>query len=118
MNQHDQNDTQSTIVRLLECISERHEMAIEKEWDVTKCSRDGYGREIYAPRVDIAIGPFNIDLNPYDLCKINCEYRRYNELFLQNIISKGSVIDNEGGIICNKNPRCTVAIEIANHSEI
>ena len=125
MNQYDQNDTQSTIVRLLECISKRHEMAIEikKEWDVTKCSRDGFRRDksrggIYAPRIDIAVGPFNIDTgsaNPYNM---GCAYEKYGKLFLRDIISKGTVISNQGEFSYNQNPRCTVAIEIEKHSEI
>lgn len=125
MNQHDQNDTQSTIVKLLRCILGICETDIEikKEWDVTKCSRDEFSRgrskvKTYAPRIDIAIGPFNIDLNLDNSHKMECEYRKYKELFLQNIISKGNVLSNENEIICNQNPRCTVAIEIANHSEI
>ena len=124
MNQHDQNDTQSIIVNLLRCILGRYNTdEIKKEWDVTKCSRDGFRRGgseggIYAPRIDIAIGPFNIDFNSDNLYKMKCEYKKYDKLFLRGVISKGSVLSDEDEIVCNQNPRCTVAIEIANHSEI
>ena len=114
-------DTQSVIEMLLRRIFERRgdsEIEIKKEWSVTKDSQDEYqGEGIYAPRIDIAIGPFNIgpDWNG-GLCRINRKYRQY-EFILGEIIQKGKLLSNED--VCpNQNPRCTVAIEIANHNEI
>lgn len=112
-------DTQSVIEELLRCIFERRgdsEIDIKKEWSVTKDSRDVYqGEDIYAPRIDIAIGPFNIGSN-WDVGEKNRKYHQYENVIFEKIIQKGELLGNE--VICpNQNPRCTVAIEIANYSE-
>ena len=116
-------DIQSEIEKLLRRIFEKcgdSEIEIKKEWSVTKDSRDVYqGEDVYAPRIDIAIGPFNIGLDNWEdgLCKINRKYRQYEDLFLKQIAQKGILSSNED-IRPNKNPRCMVAIEIAKHNEI
>ncbi len=112
-------DTQSVIEMLLRRIFERRgdsEIEIKKEWSVTKDSQDEYqGEGIYAPRIDIAIGPFNIGSN-WDVGEINRKYHQYENVIFEKIIQKGELLGNE--VICpNQNPRCTVAIEIANYSE-
>ena len=119
-------DTQSVIEMLLRHIFERRgdsEIEIKKEWSVTEDSQDVYknkyqGEDIYAPRIDIAIGPFNIGLDWNDgLCRINRKYRQYEEFIFGEIIQKGKLLSNED--VCpNQNPRCMVAIEVANHNEI
>jgi hypothetical protein len=52
---------------------------VKKNWDVAKDSEDMYTRELYAPRLDYAVGPFNISKSKEDLIKINemlkqCDY--------------------------------------------
>jgi hypothetical protein len=92
----------------LEQIFGRHNVI--KEWDVAKNSQDAFTRELYCPRVDYAIGPFNIDA-----CIINnnrsineaCE--KHGEL-LQRF---KSVSDKADRILeTNRNPRCFLAIEL------
>jgi len=82
---------------------------VNKEWNAAKNSQDDYNRKIYCPRLDIAIGPFNINRNFQDREKI-----------LQSIKSKKKIIDKickEGHLLefplkNNNNPRCAIAIEI------
>ena len=87
---------------------------VEPEWPVVNKSQDGYTRELYVPKIDVAVGPFNIDglvqqnnnmiddmvirqsqfLNSLVACSAN---HRDAEIFLSNR---------------NKNPRCFMAIEV------
>ena len=46
--------------RLNEVFGQAH---VHKEWDVAKDSQDNYTRKLYCPRIDFAVGPFNIDRN-------------------------------------------------------
>jgi hypothetical protein len=85
-----------------------------KEWDVAKNSRDEYTRELYCPRVDFAIGPFNVDTNiEYNNRLIEESYQKYRKL-LELMKSRSDVKDN--ALELNKNPRCFIAIEIENKS--
>lgn len=78
------------------------------EWDVAKKSEDKYNREIYCPRLDIAVGPFNIT-HEY----INKRDIKNNEVVTRKILSK---LQEKGfcsnSFKFNKNPRCLIAIEI------
>ena len=121
-------DTQSVIEILLRCIFERcgdSEIEIKKEWSVTKDSQDEYPKGVYAPRIDIAISPFNVGSDWNDgLCRINRKYHQYEGCLFAKIIQKGGLFGNEvispnqnPLISPNQNPRCMVAIEIANYGE-
>jgi hypothetical protein len=50
---------QKALFEKLKCIF--GDANIEKEWDVARNSQDDFTRDIYCPRLDIALGPFNID---------------------------------------------------------
>lgn len=76
-----------------------------KEWDVGKNSRDALNRNIYCPRVDIALGPFNTS-------------REQNELMgNENIANQFITLLRRKNMVpvnfeYNYNPRCSIAIEI------
>jgi len=88
---------------------------VKKEWDVAKDSRDGYGRELYCPRIDVAVGPFNISRNiERDNRIIYMAVNTYKG-FIRKLVNKsetnvGSVDDFLSNK--NRNPRCFMAIEI------
>lgn len=92
------------------------------EWSAAKNSEDDFNRsDYYAPRVDIAIGPFNI----------NRDIERNNQLFLDLIDKNIDFIKklyefshlgenreylmlNDFLRVLNRNPRCFIALEIEN----
>jgi hypothetical protein len=88
---------------------------VKKEWSVTKDSQDGYARGLYAPRLDIAVGPFNI----------NGRIEENNAAIIRTLDDNKDIIERliesaECSIPTfrelrsnrNKNPRCFLAIEI------
>ena len=82
------------------------------EWNVAKDSRDALGRKLYCPRIDIAVGPFNIDGNVVrNREMIDNAYLRYENFICKlNSVSDGKISTEH----LNKNPRCFLAIEIEN----
>lgn len=93
-----------------------------KEWNVSKNSRDDFdNREFYAPRVDIAIGPFNINRN---LGRNNLTFNRLlqqHRFFLKKLYDASHLGENREYIsfedflrTLNRNPRSFIAIEIEN----
>jgi hypothetical protein len=84
------------------------------EWNVAKLSRDDLTRRLYCPRVDIAVGPFNIDRNlePNNL-SISEAYT--SNLALIEAIKGRSDVRNRT-LELNQNPRCFIAIEIENRT--
>lgn len=86
-----------------------------KEWDVARGSQDDYLRSMYCPRIDIAIGPFNISRELIrDNQNIDNEIRVHRNLLRRLLdVSEtdvGSVDEFLGNK--NRNPRCFMAIEI------
>lgn len=91
------------------------ENLVKKEWNVAKDSGDDFTRPLYCPRLDIAVGPFNIDENVY-----------HNNLQIENAVNNhGNFLDkmlhyselpdsNITDFLAyrNINPRCFLAIEI------
>ncbi len=90
---------------------------VKSEWDVAKDSGDDFNRDLYCPRLDLAVGPFNItreiDHNTDAITKF---ISNNNELIkslvrvaeVQNI----DVTDFETRF--NHNARCGLAIEVEN----
>jgi hypothetical protein len=96
--------------------------SVKKEWNASKNSEDDFNnRDYYAPRVDIAIGPFNTNR---DLGRNNI---RFNSLIQENTpllqklyelshLGEGHEYISFRDFISrlNLNPRCFIAIEIEN----
>ena len=84
------------------------EANVRKEWDVAKNSQDGFNRDLYCPRVDIAIHPINITTDvENNVIEINNVHRRFQS-FVDGLQQISGITLGE----CNKNPRCFLAIEI------
>ncbi len=81
---------------------------VKKEWNIAKESRDAIQFNwMYTPRVDIAIGPFNIDrrIEPNNI-RINDSVSQYGQFVSQLNVDADK----------NPNPRCFIAIEIENQT--
>lgn len=96
---------------------------IIKEWDVGKDSGDAFNRRIYyTPKVDIAVGSFNIDQRvELNNEKINALVNKHKKVFLKRLYEISHLREGREYIsyddflsMFNKNPRCFLAIEIEN----
>jgi hypothetical protein len=91
---------------------------VTREWNVAKDSGDYYSRELYTPRLDIGIGPYNIHGDVINGQKrINDAIDTYIDLIRDIYLS--SEASNYGTFEDflkhkNRNPRCFLAIEIEN----
>lgn len=96
--------------------------SVKKEWNASKNSEDDFNnRDYYAPRVDIAIGPFNINR---DLDRNNTKFDNLiqeNTSLLQKLYDLSHLGEGHEYISfrdfaskLNPNPRCFIAIEIEN----
>ena len=84
---------------------EHKRLTVINEWDAAKQSGDDLTRDIYCPRVDLAIGPFNTSRNANDLWQNTNPADKIKEILRQ----KDWLPPN---FKFNPNPRCSVAIEI------
>ncbi len=106
---------QNKVIPVLKRIFGEHN--VRKEWDVAKDAQDDYTRELYCPRIDVAVGPFNIDDNVgSNNLKIESALVRHKPL-LARVASLSEM--KVGGIdeflaMRNRNPRCLLGIEIEN----
>jgi len=97
--------TQKSIYRLLQKIGDEGHF----EWSVRTKATDAFlNQEIYAPRLDIAVGPFNatteVDANNARI------YAASEHPFIQSLI--GVCNSQNGHFSQNPNPRCLLAIEV------
>lgn len=84
---------------------------VKREWDVAKNSRDAYTRELYCPRIDYVVGPFNIDANVYQNGQIINDYYDFCRDFIAELHSISGIAE---ALEPNHNPRCFLAIELEN----
>ena len=93
------------------------ENEVEQEWNAAKNSEDDFTRELYCPRLDMAVGPFNISRNVYEDNLHISQVLDAN----RNLIKKLWEASELKGVAFarfmehkNGNPRCMLAIEIEN----
>lgn len=99
---------QSTLLqnKIVERLS-RHFSGVVKEWDVTKDATDAFSEPVYGPRLDVAVGPFNITEED--------KVEKVNEIvmmFSENAPQRLKDIIASRNLHQNNNPRCTLAIEV------
>ncbi|MDA9474704.1 hypothetical protein XI03_09335 [Bradyrhizobium sp. CCBAU 65884] len=84
---------------------------VKSEWSVRTDATDKvFDRSTYAPRLDIAVGPFNVtrERKHDDLASID-DYGRHPFIrWLRTEVER----QNHGGFYLNPNPRCLLAIEL------
>lgn len=77
---------------------------VKTEWSVTKNATDVFSVPVYGPRVDVAVGPFNIEKgNKID--EIKTVFKNKAPQKLKNYIESNNLSENA-------NPRCVLAIEV------
>ncbi|MDF0579232.1 hypothetical protein [Bradyrhizobium yuanmingense] len=84
---------------------------VKSEWSVRSDATDEvFGRGFYAPRLDLAVGPFNVtrEYKDADLESID----RYGRHPLLRILRDEVARQNNGSFYHNRNPRCLLAIEL------
>ena len=90
--------------------------SVKPEWDVAKESGDWlqHNTNLYVPRIDFAVKPFNTDRNrELNIENIRTSYDTRNRLInmlVQKDTSNAHAFDSNQ----NMNPRCFLAIEIEN----
>lgn len=90
---------------------------VEKEWNAAKNSEDDFTRELYCPRLDIAVGPFNIHRNVYEDNLLITNVLNANRDLIRRLWQASELKPlNFDRFMANKNnnPRCMLAIEIEN----
>ena len=89
---------------------------VEKEWDVAANSEDAYTRNLYVPRIDYAIRPFNrsndSERRNKDLEDMQISFHNHKDLFT-SLTEYANYPENfNHDFRFNSNPRCFVAIEV------
>jgi len=82
----------------------------EIEWSISKDATDRFRRTKYSPRLDIAVGPFNI--TDEDASKDAEKIRHAGRLPLVKALEEIGRSQNPGFKLNCANPRCLLAIEI------
>jgi hypothetical protein len=84
------------------------------EWSVANNSQDDLTHRFYCPRIDIVVGPFNIDRQVWrNNARIIDAYQDNRPLF--TLLQGASDVQNQA-LEHNDNPRCLLAIEIENRT--
>jgi hypothetical protein len=84
---------------------------VKSEWSVRTAATDKiFDKSTYSPRLDIAVGPFNVtrDRKNEDLAEIEEHAQHPFVRWLRNEVGR----QNHGGFYFNPNPRCLLAIEL------
>ena len=84
---------------------------VKSEWSVRTAATDRvFDKSIYSPRLDIAVGPFNVtrDRKNDDLAAIGEHAHHPFVRWLRDEVGR----QNHGGFYFNPNPRCLLAIEL------
>ena len=90
-----------------------HRLEVKKEWNIKKEAGDN-PPEMYYPRADFAIGPFNItDETDANVRIIGSAYDRVLPFFA-SLIQNDAQRENPFNKDSNRNPRCLAVIEIEN----
>jgi hypothetical protein len=90
---------------------------VKKEWDVAKASRDDYTRNLYCPRIDLAVGPFNIDRNVERNMNILENACKTHERVIRNLFDHSRANSGDFNYFLghkNTHGRCLLAVEIEN----
>src|SRR5262245_18475674 len=84
---------------------------IRQEWSVRKGAADTFGDAAsYAPRLDVAVGPFNLTFR--DRVKDADAIRSMRRHPLVQWLEREVYTQNHGRIYENRNPRCVLALEV------
>lgn len=84
----------------------RHFEDVKMEWRITQDATDAFSAnvDVYAPRIDVAVGPFNVS-DGNERNNIANEFENSAPQNLKNLIESNSLQKNN-------NPRCMLAIEV------
>lgn len=83
-----------------------HFQQVKKEWRITQNATDAFSSnvDVYAPRIDVAVGPFNVSEGN--------EKNRIVQTFVDKAPQRMKSIIESGHLRENENPRCMLAIEV------
>ncbi len=93
---------------IYQCLNRHFPGEVRKEWSVSAGATDAFRhRSIYAPRLDLAVGPFNTKIENLPETHSKISIYGFVHPFVQRLIAK------EQNLQTNKNPRCRLAIEMS-----
>jgi hypothetical protein len=81
---------------------------VKKEWSINTAATDAFKHKtVYAPRIDIAVGPFNTKIESFP--------EMHQEISLFSIVNPfiHKLLKIHKDVKLNQNPRCLLAIEVS-----
>lgn len=110
-------DTKTIQKEIVSLFSKRlNGVSVIEEWNVAKNRSDDFDRTVlYAPRVDVAIGPFMINAVTKEEKERFDNASESNKQLIDELIEIGEEFKP---FEYNKNPRCLIAVEIENSGSI